>query len=78
MLPQPTRFPEEPVFFSPSSSPPLLHNSRNTTFTEMILLGNLAVRMGRSLDVDPDTGAILNVDVPEEYVRPTYREGWSL
>lgn len=47
-------------------------------FTEMILLGNLAVRMGRTLEVDPDTGAIQNVEVPDEYVRPTYREGWSL
>ena len=46
--------------------------------TEMLLLGNLAVRSGRALDIDPNTGEVTNVAVPEDYVRPTYREGWSL
>lgn len=47
-------------------------------FTEMILLGNLAVRMGKSLDVNPETGAITNVTPPNEFVNPTYRAGWTL
>lgn len=47
-------------------------------FTEMILLGNLAVRMGKTLDVNPETGAITNVTVPAEFVNPTYRAGWTL
>jgi predicted dehydrogenase len=46
--------------------------------TEMILLGNLAVRAGRTLDLNPDTGQILNAQIPEEYVRPRYRQGWFL
>lgn len=47
-------------------------------FTGMILLGNLAVRLGRTLEVNPDTGTITNLSVPDEYVRPTYRSGWAL
>jgi predicted dehydrogenase len=46
--------------------------------TEMVLLGNLAVRTARTLELDPATGRITNASIPEEYVKPTYREGWSL
>jgi predicted dehydrogenase len=46
--------------------------------TEMILIGCLAVRMGRVLEMDPDTGVIKNVTPPAEWVNPTYRSGWSL
>ncbi|MCC7002259.1 MAG: Gfo/Idh/MocA family oxidoreductase [Gemmatimonadaceae bacterium] len=46
--------------------------------TEMILIGCLAVRMGRTLEMDPDTGVIKNVTPPSEWVNPTYRAGWSL
>ncbi len=44
--------------------------------TEMVLLGNLAVRMGRVLELAD--GRITNTVVPEEYIKPSYREGWSL
>lgn len=47
-------------------------------FTEMVLLGCLAVRLGRTLDVDPATGAVKNVTVPPEFLQPVYRQGWSL
>ena len=46
--------------------------------TEMILLGNLAVRMGQTLELDTTGGAITNVRVPEEWIMPAYRDGWSL
>ncbi len=46
--------------------------------TEMVLLGNLAVRTGRNLDLNPETGVVTNVQVPEEYLKPTYRSGWTL
>ncbi|MFN0097931.1 MAG: Gfo/Idh/MocA family protein [Gemmatimonadaceae bacterium] len=46
--------------------------------TEMILIGCLAVRMGRTLEMDPNTGMIKNVTPPTEWVNPTYRAGWSL
>ena len=47
-------------------------------FTEMVLLGCLAVRLGRALDIDPATGAVKNVTVPPELIRPVYRQGWNL
>lgn len=47
-------------------------------FTEMVLLGCLAVRLGRTLEIDPTTGSITNVRVPPEYIQPVYRQGWSL
>jgi len=46
--------------------------------TEMVLLGNLAVRTAQVLDVNPQTGDIANAGVPAEYVRPEYRAGWSV
>src|SRR5438067_13717439 len=46
--------------------------------TSMVLLGCLAVRLGRVLEINPENGQVTNVRVPEEYVRPTYRSGWTL
>jgi len=46
--------------------------------TEMVLLGNLAVRSAQVLEIDPSTGQVTNAQIPEEYVNPVYREGWTL
>jgi predicted dehydrogenase len=46
--------------------------------TEMILLGNLALRVGQAIELDPTGGAVTNVRVPEEWVMPSYRGGWEL
>ena len=46
--------------------------------TEMIVLGNLAVRAGRTLELDTATGAIRTPGIPSEWVTPTYRAGWTL
>ena len=45
--------------------------------TEMVLLGCLAVRGGKTLEVSR-TGAIINVKLPEEWMTPAYRKGWEL
>src|SRR5262245_9221387 len=45
--------------------------------TEMVLLGNLAVRTAQPIDVNPQTGAVLTPGIPEEYMKPRYRQGWS-
>ena len=45
--------------------------------TEMVLLGNLAVRTASTLEIDPQTGRVTNAAIPEEYLRPEYREGWG-
>jgi predicted dehydrogenase len=46
--------------------------------TEMVLLGCIAQRLGGALEVDPQSGRILTSGVPEEWIRPTYRQGWQL
>ena len=46
--------------------------------TEMILIGCLATRMGRTLEMDPVTGVIKNATPPSEWVNPMMRSGWSL
>lgn len=46
--------------------------------TEMVLLGNLAVRTGRPITLNPGNGEVLTTGIPEEYLVPTYREGWHL
>ena len=52
-------------------------NGHAGPLTEMVLLGCLAVRYGRPLDVNPETGAIAQ-PVPEEWMKPVYRKGWVL
>ncbi len=46
--------------------------------TEMVLLGNLAVRLAQPIEIDPATGAIRSPSVPAELLRPTLRSGWSM
>lgn len=46
--------------------------------TQMVLLGNLAVRSARELRLDSRTGEITNgVAIPEHYIRPRHRAGWG-
>ena len=46
--------------------------------TEMVLLGNLAVRAQRRLELDPRTGRVTSPSIPAEWLTPAYRQGWSL
>ena len=46
--------------------------------TEMVLLGCLAVRAGRSLDIDPASGAIHTAGLAPEWINPVFRRGYSL
>ena len=46
--------------------------------TEMVLLGCLAVRMGMPLEIAPDGNVAASVKLPEGWVRPGYRKGWSI
>lgn len=47
-------------------------------FTEVVMLGNVALRLGAAIHVDPETGRITHPTVPVELVNPPYRKGWSL
>jgi predicted dehydrogenase len=46
--------------------------------TEMVLLGCLAVRLGQPIDVDPEKGVLTGAQVPDEWIKPAYRKGWTL
>ena len=46
--------------------------------TEMVLLGNLAVRALRPIEVNAETGAVTTTGIPEEWLKPTMRDGWSV
>jgi hypothetical protein len=48
------------------------------TMTEAMLLGNVAVRLGKALEYDGETGTVTNVPEAAEHIRGTYREGWEL
>ncbi len=45
--------------------------------TEMVLLGDLAVRTGRTIEVDSQ-GKVTTSGIPGEYIQPVYRKGWTL
>jgi predicted dehydrogenase len=60
---------------APSGSP---FDGHAGGLTEMVLLGVLATRMNRVLELDAATGTVTNVPVPEEWVTPPYREGWTM
>lgn len=47
--------------------------------TETALLGNLAVRSQQEIVWDPKKLKVTNgVDVPAEYIKPVFRDGWAL
>jgi predicted dehydrogenase len=82
--PPPERYPRSPGVYEEwidacKGGPP-----PNSTFdghagslTEMVILGCLAVRAGRTLRVDPASGRVTNLELPQEWTEPTFREGWS-
>ncbi len=46
--------------------------------TEMVLLGNLAIRTGKKLNWDGQNMRSANVPEANQYVHTQYREGWAL
>jgi predicted dehydrogenase len=48
------------------------------TMTEAMLLGNIAVRLGKPLEYDAAAGRVTNEPDANRYVRPEFRAGWSL
>ena len=46
--------------------------------TEMVLLGNLAVRLGERIEWDTKTLKATNTPEAERLIRPSYRAGWGL
>ena len=46
-------------------------------FTEALLVGNLAVRLGRRIEWDAETMRSPNVPEADNYITKFYRAGWS-
>jgi predicted dehydrogenase len=47
-------------------------------FTEIVLLGNLALRVGKPLEWDPVKMKVTNIPEANEFVTKKYRAGWSV
>jgi predicted dehydrogenase len=46
--------------------------------TEAMLLGNVAVRLGKPLEYEGASGRVVNCPEAAPYLRPEYRKGWEL
>ncbi|MEW4568681.1 Gfo/Idh/MocA family oxidoreductase [Tautonia sp. JC769] len=46
--------------------------------TESMLLGNVAVRLGKAIDYDAKSMAVAGVPEAAALIKPPYRQGWSL
>ena len=47
-------------------------------FTEIVLLGNVAYRVGETIDYDPAQMKVTNVASANAYLTKTYRIGWEV
>ena len=45
---------------------------------EQMLLGLVAHRVGKKITYDPATGRVTNVSEANDYLKRTYRSGWTL
>lgn len=59
-------------------APALSNFAHSGPFTEMVLLGNVAIRTGQKLEWDAGNLRCPNVPEAERYIRREYRTGWSL
>ena len=46
--------------------------------TEAVLLGNVAFRVGQTLEWDSAAMSVTNTPEAEQYIRPAMREGWAI
>ena len=59
--------------------PPALSNfDYSAVLTETMLLGNVAVRLGKPLDYDAESLTVTNCSDAAALIKPSYRKGWEL
>ncbi len=59
--------------------PAALSNFENSgPFSEVVLLGNLAIRLGRPIEWDGPNMRATNAPEADALIRPVYRKGWEL
>jgi predicted dehydrogenase len=54
------------------------HFSYAGPFTEIVLLGNVAYRVGKTIEYDPGQMKVTNVPEANELLTKSYRKGWEL
>jgi predicted dehydrogenase len=59
-------------------SAPMSNFDYAATMTEAMLLGNIAVRLGKTLEYDGEKGIVTNVPAAAALIQGTYRKGWEL
>jgi hypothetical protein len=47
-------------------------------FTEIVLLGNLALRAGKKIEWDGKNMRAKNAPETAEFIKPKYRQGWEI
>jgi hypothetical protein len=47
-------------------------------FTEIVLLGNVAYRIGQTIEFDPATMRVTNVPEANQFLSKEYRQGWEV
>lgn len=47
-------------------------------FTEVVLLGNIAYRVGQTIEFDPATMEVTNASQANQYLSKSYRKGWEI
>ena len=47
-------------------------------FTELVLLGNIAHRVGTAIEYDPVTGKVTNLPAANQYLGKEYRKSWEV
>ena len=69
---------EEWINSCKTGSPTGTHFAYATALTEIVLLGNVALRTGQKLVWDSANLKAINAASAEQYVRPQRRKDWSL
>jgi predicted dehydrogenase len=57
---------------------PLSNFGYASVLTESLLLGNVALRVGKKLEWDGANMRAVNTPQADQYIKPQFREGWSL
>ena len=57
---------------------PLSNFGYASVLTESLLLGNVALRVGKKLEWDAQTMRALNTPEADQFIKPQFRAGWSL
>lgn len=58
--------------------PPMSNFAYSGSLTEAMLLGNVAIRVGKPLEYDADTMTVTNGSAAAPFLKPEFRKGWEI